>query len=218
MESLPDGRYRFSLAEECTLDSAERFRQALSEEQGLGIEALDEVPEVLTREMTWAEYEAQPRTNNTVSPASFKSEVILQPRERSLTLAQRGDVAPPDVGFLVVSLQGDKKRLERRSEAEQAIREARCPMPQLGLLVILVLLPLQMLSGGSTPRESMPQAVQDIMLTMPTTHFVSLAQAILYRGADFAIVWPQFLTLLAIGGVFFTIALLRFRKTIGEMA
>ncbi|SQC62513.1 antibiotic transport system permease component [Klebsiella pneumoniae subsp. pneumoniae] len=91
-------------------------------------------------------------------------------------------------------------------------------MPQLGLLMILVLLPLQMLSGGSTPRESMPQLVQDIMLTMPTTHFVSLAQAILYRGASFAIVWPQFLTLLAIGGVFFSIALLRFRKTIGEMA
>jgi len=79
-------------------------------------------------------------------------------------------------------------------------------------------LPLQMLSGGSTPRESMPQAVQDIMLTMPTTHFVSLAQAILYRGAGFSIVWPQFLTLLAIGGVFFLIALLRFRKTIGTMA
>lgn len=91
-------------------------------------------------------------------------------------------------------------------------------MPQLGLLMILVLLPLQMLSGGSTPRESMPQAVQDIMLTMPTTHFVSLAQAILYRGAGLSIVWPQFLTLLAIGGVFFLIALLRFRKTIGTMA
>ena len=91
-------------------------------------------------------------------------------------------------------------------------------MPQLGLLVILVLLPPQMLSGGSTPRESMPQMVQDIMLTMPTTHFVSLAQAILYRGAGFEIVWPQFLTLMAIGGAFFTIALLRFRKTIGTMA
>lgn len=76
-------------------------------------------------------------------------------------------------------------------------------MPQLGLLVILVLLPLQMLSGGSTPRESMPQMVQDIMLTMPTTHFVSLAQAILYRGAGFEIVWPQFLTLIAIGGAFY---------------
>lgn len=91
-------------------------------------------------------------------------------------------------------------------------------MPQLGLLMILVLLPLQMLSGGSTPRESMPQAVQDIMLTMPTTHFVSLAQAILYRGAGFSIVWPQFLTLLAIGSAFFLIALMRFRKTIGTMA
>ncbi len=86
-------------------------------------------------------------------------------------------------------------------------------MPQLGLLVILVLLPLQMLSGGSTPRESMPQMVQDIMLTMPTTtHFVSLAQAILYRGAGFEIVWPQFLTLMAIGGAFFTIALLRIQE------
>ena len=74
------------------------------------------------------------------------------------------------------------------------------------------------ISGGSTPRESMPQMVQDIMLTMPTTHFVSLAQAILYRGAGFEIVWPQFLTLMAIGGAFFTIALLRFRKTIGTMA
>ena len=29
-------------------------------------------------------------------------------------------------------------------------------MPQFGLLLMLVLLPLQMLSGGSTPRESMP--------------------------------------------------------------
>ncbi len=36
--------------------------------------------------------------------------------------------------------------------------------------------------SGSTPRESMPQAVvRDIMLTMPTTFFyVSLARAILY--------------------------------------
>ena len=75
-------------------------------------------------------------------------------------------------------------------------------MPQFGLLMIMVLLPLNMLSGGMTSRESMPQFVQDIMQTMPTTHFVSLAQAILYRGADFLIVWPQFIYLIIIGGVF----------------
>ncbi|WP_230086869.1 MULTISPECIES: ABC transporter permease [Providencia] len=91
-------------------------------------------------------------------------------------------------------------------------------MPQFGLLMILVLLPLNMLSGGMTARESMPQLVQDIMLTMPTTHFVSLAQAILYRGAGFQIVWPQFAILVVIGSVFFSFALMRFHKTIATMA
>jgi hypothetical protein len=64
-------------------------------------------------------------------------------------------------------------------------------MPQFGLLLILVLLPLQMLSGGSTPRESMPEAVQTIMLAAPTTHFIMLGQAILFRGADLSGVWPE---------------------------
>ncbi|OAI10324.1 hypothetical protein A1359_16880 [Methylomonas lenta] len=90
-------------------------------------------------------------------------------------------------------------------------------MPQLGLLLLIILLPLEMLSGGLTPRESMPEFVQNIMLAAPTTHFVSLVQAILYRGADFSIVWPQFLALLGIGGIFFFLALTRFRKTIGSM-
>ncbi|MGX2039847.1 ABC transporter permease [Methylocaldum sp. MU1018] len=91
-------------------------------------------------------------------------------------------------------------------------------MPQMGLLMIIVLLPLQMLSGGMTPRESMPELVQNLMLAAPTTHFVALAQAILYRGAGFGIVWPQFLALIAIGSVFFALALARFRKIIGTMA
>ncbi|MDP3330751.1 MAG: ABC transporter permease, partial [Methylococcaceae bacterium] len=90
-------------------------------------------------------------------------------------------------------------------------------MPQLGLLMLIILLPLQMLSGGMTPRESMPELVQNIMLAAPTTHFVSLAQAILYRGAGFSIVWPQFLALTTIGSIFFMLALSRFRKTISSM-
>ncbi|NMG36407.1 ABC transporter permease [Azoarcus sp. TTM-91] len=91
-------------------------------------------------------------------------------------------------------------------------------MPQFGLLMILVLLPLQMLSGGSTPRESMPEVVQNAMLAAPTTHFTAAAQAILYRGAGIDVVWPQMLATLAIGCVFFLIALNRFRKTISQMA
>ena len=56
VESLPDGRYRFSLANDCTLEDADQFKRTLTEEQGLGVEAVSEVPEVLTREMSWAEY------------------------------------------------------------------------------------------------------------------------------------------------------------------
>lgn len=91
-------------------------------------------------------------------------------------------------------------------------------MPQFGMLVVLVLLPLQMLSGGNTPRESMPKFVQDVMLAAPTTHFVELGNAILFRGAGMSVVWPNLLAAAAIGAVFFAIALARFRKTISAMA
>ena len=90
-------------------------------------------------------------------------------------------------------------------------------MPQFALLMIMVLLPLQMLSGGMTPRESMPEFVQQIMMGAPTTHFVKLAQGILFRGGGIEVVWPQILAI-AIGAALFTIALMRFRKTIGYMS
>ncbi len=90
-------------------------------------------------------------------------------------------------------------------------------MPQFGMLLVLVLLPLQMLSGGSTPRESMPQFVQNVMLVAPTTHFVSAGQAILYRGAGIDVVWPQLLAIGVIGGLLFAGSLARFRKTISQM-
>ena len=90
-------------------------------------------------------------------------------------------------------------------------------MPQFGLLILLVLLPMQMLSGGTTPRESMPILAQNIMQVAPTTHFVAAAQAILYRGAGFDVVWPQVLALIVIGAVFFVAALVHFRKSISQM-
>ena len=91
-------------------------------------------------------------------------------------------------------------------------------MPQFGMLLVLVLVPLQLLSGGMTPRESMPQLVQQVMLAAPTTHFVTAGQAILYRGAGLDVVWPQMLAIAAIGATLFTTALARFRKTLSQMA
>lgn len=85
-------------------------------------------------------------------------------------------------------------------------------MPQFGLLLMLVLLPLQVLSGGVTPRESMPEIIQFIMLAAPNTHFVMLAQSVLFRGAGLSVVWPQLAALVGIGGVLFYFSLRRFRQ------
>ena len=88
-------------------------------------------------------------------------------------------------------------------------------MPQLGLLFILIALPMNLLSGGNTPLDSMPRWLQIIMETVPSTHFVNFAQAILYRGAGITIVWREFLIVGVIGMFFFFLALLRFRKVTG---
>ena len=85
-------------------------------------------------------------------------------------------------------------------------------MPQLGLLFMLVFLPMNMLSGSNTPLESMPPWLADAMQISPSTHFVSFAQAILYRGAGFGVVWPEFVAVAAIGGLFFAVAIARFRS------
>jgi ABC-2 type transport system permease protein len=87
-------------------------------------------------------------------------------------------------------------------------------MPQLGLLIILTLIPLRVLSGGMTPRESMPEVVQNLMLLTPTTHFVEFGQNILFRDAGLATVWPQLLALALIGTAFFLVALLRLRRSL----
>jgi ABC-2 type transport system permease protein len=85
-------------------------------------------------------------------------------------------------------------------------------MPQLGLLYLLVYMPLSMLSGANTPLESMPAWLSTAVQISPTVHFVSFAQAILYRGAGFLIVWPEFAIVALIGGVFLALSLWRFRS------
>jgi ABC-2 type transport system permease protein len=89
-------------------------------------------------------------------------------------------------------------------------------MPQLGLLYMLVYLPMNMLSGANTPLESMPPWLATAMQASPSTHFVSFAQAILYRGAGLDVVWPQFVAVALIGGLFFGLALLRFRSVVAQ--
>jgi ABC-2 type transport system permease protein len=89
-------------------------------------------------------------------------------------------------------------------------------MPQLGLLYMLVAVPMNVLSGGATPLESMPPWLATVMQASPSTHFVSFAQAILYRGAGLDVVWPQFLAVAGIASLFLMLSLLRFRSTLSS--
>ena len=89
-------------------------------------------------------------------------------------------------------------------------------MPQLGLLYMLVYLPMNMLSGANTPLESMPPWLATVMQASPSTHFVSFAQSILYRGAGLDVVWGEFLAVALIGGLFFSLAIARFRAVAAQ--
>ncbi len=87
-------------------------------------------------------------------------------------------------------------------------------MPQLGLIFIMTITPIMILSGTLTPFESMPQALQYLMHLLPTSHFVSFAQAVLYRGAGFETVWREMLWILLIGMFFFFFALFMFKRSL----
>ncbi|MNU11548.1 Inner membrane transport permease YhhJ [compost metagenome] len=62
----------------------------------------------------------------------------------------------------------------------------------------------------------MPQWLQWVMQGSPSTHFVSLSAAILFRDAGWAVVWPDILALGLIGLVFFSVALARFRRSLAS--
>ncbi len=144
--------------------------------------------------------------------------VVLVACALSLVSVVEGILAVPISGSIPLFLAGAALHLFATTSMGIFMGTVARSMPQFGLLLMLVLLPLMLLSGGMTPRESMPELVQSIMLAAPTTHFVKMAQAVLYRGAGIEVVWPQFLAIAAIGAVFFLVALSRFRRTIGTMA
>ncbi len=88
-------------------------------------------------------------------------------------------------------------------------------MGQFALLAAPILLVIQMLSGGMTPMEGEPVWLQYLMrIIFPTPHFVDFSQAVLFRGADFSIVWPELAAMTAIGSVYFVFSLKRFRQVI----
>jgi len=90
-------------------------------------------------------------------------------------------------------------------------------MPQFGLLAFPVFIVMSLLSGGQTPLESMPMWLQRTMQFVPSTHFVSFSQAVLFRDASLEMVWPQLAAMFAIGTAYLLYTLSRFRKMLAAV-
>ena len=156
--------------------------------------------------------------------------VVLIASASSLNLMVRGLLAVPIEGSLVLFFAGTCVHLFATTSMGILLATIARSMPQFVLLLFMVLLPMQILSGaggiiraqalsagGVRAREGMSSFIDVVMQAAPTTHFVEFSQAILFRGAGLDAVWQQLASLAVIGTALFVVSLARFRKTLGTM-
>jgi ABC-2 type transport system permease protein len=74
--------------------------------------------------------------------------------------------------------------------------------------------PMFTLSGFSFPIASMPAALQWLTYLDPVRYFLVIIRATFLKGVGLAVLWPQFVALLAIGSTLMSLAILRFRKSL----
>ena len=86
---------------------------------------------------------------------------------------------------------------------------------QMGMLVLLMVMPIIMLSGTWTPLASMPTWLRDIVFLSPLRHFVDIAYGILLRGAGLDTLWDSVLAMGLLGLALFAWGMARFRRQFG---
>jgi ABC-2 type transport system permease protein len=89
-------------------------------------------------------------------------------------------------------------------------------MAQFALLVMLTVLPMLMLSGGETPIEGQPDWLQVGTSILPSRHYMSASQSIIFKGAGFETVWPEFLWMALLGAILLASSLMLFRRSVAQ--
>lgn len=141
--------------------------------------------------------------------------VILVAAVASLVLVVEWALGVPIAGSLLLFVAGTAIYAFCVAALGILLGTLATTMGQFGLLAIPVFVVTQLLSGATTPMESMPLWLQWTMKTLsPTPHFVAFSQGVLYRGAGLDVVWPEIAKVVAIGAAYFAFALARFRKVI----
>lgn len=143
---------------------------------------------------------------------------VLVATAASLTLVIRMLLQVPIEGSIALFLLGTAVYLFATASLGILLATIANSMPQFGLLAMIVFLLLSLLSGGMSPLEAMPTALQVALQASPTVHFVKLTQSVLYRGAGLDVVWPQLLSLMGFGAAFLALALSHFRSMLARQA
>lgn len=143
--------------------------------------------------------------------------VVVLAAMASLFLVVKGALGVPVTGSVFLFLLGLSTYLFSVTALGIMLATLVRSMPQFGLLAFPVFIVMNLLSGGQTPLESMPMAIQKLMQFVPSTHFVAFSQAILFRDASFSMVWPDLLKMLAIGLAYTIFTLSRFRKMLAAV-
>ncbi|SMF60071.1 ABC-2 type transport system permease protein [Tistlia consotensis] len=138
--------------------------------------------------------------------------VVLVATALSLLLVVEGVLGVPIQGSLALFLASTALYLFAVTSLGIMLATIARSMPQFGLLAIPVFVIMNLLSGSTTPMESMPLPLQLVMQASPSVHFVALSQAILYRGAGVSVIWPQLLAIAGLGALCLAVALLRFKR------
>jgi len=76
----------------------------------------------------------------------------------------------------------------------------------------LFMLPMIYLSGLVFPIENMPRAIQLVTYLIPLRYYARIIRGIFLRGSGLDVLWPEALSLLALGLAIFGLAVLRFQK------
>jgi ABC-2 type transport system permease protein len=143
--------------------------------------------------------------------------VVVVAAMASLFLVVRGAIGVPIAGSIPLFVGGLGVYLFSVTALGIMLATLVRSMPQFGLLAFPVFIVMSLLSGGQTPLESMPVLLQRVMKFVPSTHFVSFSQAVLFRNATLSMVWPDLSKMFLIGSAYTLFTLSRFRKMLAAI-
>lgn len=139
--------------------------------------------------------------------------VVLAAFTVSLVLVVQNLLQVPVAGSVPLLLMGTAIYLATAAAIGMFLGTLARSMAQFALLVIMVIIPFIMLSGGMGAIESQPDLVQRLTNILPSRHFLSFAKAVVFRGAGLESVWPQLLLMAGLGVGFFIASLALFRRS-----